>query len=284
MEKACIICHELKNESDFNDEHVIPDSLGGYYHTYKVCKACNSELGHKVDSRLVNNFLSQVCRERLEIKGKSGNIPRPLTGTFTLSDDPTQKVKVKYEAGKLQPILITKVEDTPTGYKLSVDETHLNEAYAIIEKKNKKLGKLGKAVRTELKSQERTFPLLTNSFTIDFNGLQMGLLKIAYEFTIDEIPSYYEDETAIQISKILKTNDLTFPNIEFLTPVLLDKTQPALLENFIDIKDACKHYLFLYQFKNDALYCCVNLFDTYFLIIKMSEKMYFKALRIHPWN
>lgn len=53
MENRCIICRE---ETDsFSDEHVIPDTLGGYYHIYTVCKDCNSDLGSDVDSKLVNH-------------------------------------------------------------------------------------------------------------------------------------------------------------------------------------------------------------------------------------
>jgi len=62
---TCIICR--KETNDFSDEHVIPDSLGGYYHIYSVCKTCNSDLGSNVDSDLVNHKFSDFQRYLLGI-------------------------------------------------------------------------------------------------------------------------------------------------------------------------------------------------------------------------
>ena len=68
--ETCIICRKEKENKEFSDEHVIPDSLGGVYHIYNVCKECNSRLGDKIDIHLVNNIFSIIKREQLGIKGK----------------------------------------------------------------------------------------------------------------------------------------------------------------------------------------------------------------------
>ena len=41
----CIICKNPKDEKDFNEEHVFPDSIGGEYKIHNVCKDCNGHLG-----------------------------------------------------------------------------------------------------------------------------------------------------------------------------------------------------------------------------------------------
>lgn len=46
----CIICRIDKNIELFNDEHVTPDSLRGYYHIRNVCMDCNSRMGEEVDA------------------------------------------------------------------------------------------------------------------------------------------------------------------------------------------------------------------------------------------
>lgn len=76
----CIVCR--KDKEDMSDEHVIPDSLGGFYHIYSVCKPCNSELGEKVDSPLVNHKLTELYRFAQEIEGKTGKVPNPFSGIF----------------------------------------------------------------------------------------------------------------------------------------------------------------------------------------------------------
>ncbi|HLC14600.1 MAG TPA: HNH endonuclease, partial [Thermodesulfovibrionia bacterium] len=60
--KKCIYCRELKEESEFSLEHVIPQFLGGAYSSLDfkirdVCKVCNSNLGLFVDAGFEKNFL-----------------------------------------------------------------------------------------------------------------------------------------------------------------------------------------------------------------------------------
>lgn len=75
----CIICRKENDNS--SDEHVIPEAINGYYHIYDVCKDCNSRLGTDVDSTLLNHSFIEFQRFLLELKGKKGNIPNPLSGT-----------------------------------------------------------------------------------------------------------------------------------------------------------------------------------------------------------
>ena len=45
-----------------NDEHVIPDSLGGYYHIYNVCVVCNGNTGSLVDTHLTNHKFAEFLQ------------------------------------------------------------------------------------------------------------------------------------------------------------------------------------------------------------------------------
>ena len=115
--KECIICRTKKETDKFNDEHVIPDSLGGYYHIDTVCIDCNSNLGTRVDSKLVNHKFADFQRYILGIKGKSGGIPNPFSGTHSFSDKPEQKVQVRLDSdNKVIPYIIPVVKLTVRQY------------------------------------------------------------------------------------------------------------------------------------------------------------------------
>ena len=64
---TCIICH--RNQVEASDEHIIPKALGGYMHTWKVCKECNSIMGHKVDSLITTQYLFPSSPGKVPIKG-----------------------------------------------------------------------------------------------------------------------------------------------------------------------------------------------------------------------
>lgn len=56
----CIICREKKD--NLSDEHVIPDSIQGYYHIYNVCYDCNLKMGKFVDPKITNHKFIELQR------------------------------------------------------------------------------------------------------------------------------------------------------------------------------------------------------------------------------
>ncbi|WP_109429067.1 HNH endonuclease [Acinetobacter baumannii] len=90
---TCIICRNEKVYTERSDEHVIPDSLNGYYHIYNVCKSCNSNMGSNVDGVLLNHKITQLYRFSEQIKGKSGNLPNPFKETRGIKDQPETKIR-----------------------------------------------------------------------------------------------------------------------------------------------------------------------------------------------
>ena len=272
--KTCIICRVKKN--DFNDEHVIPDSIGGYYHINSVCTTCNSNLGVRIDSTLTNHHLIEWARFVFSIKGKKGTVPNPLRGNSTLENNPDQRVNVEVIDGKFSARYIPNVPE----YKSGVFPNPLTISG---DKRDEK--KLEKIVETILARQNIDEGLVTitksirskksriqTPFVIDTHRFKAGILKIAYEFAVDQIPDYFEDAQAKNISEILFKADFTklTKNVAFYGNGF-DKTILIPFEHLIEFEND-NHYLVLHS-NEDGLFCLVNLFSTFSIMIKLSEKV-----------
>ncbi len=108
--KQCIICRELRD--DFTDEHVIPDSINGYYHIYSLCSRCNNKMGSEVDNKLTNHKFIEFQRQVLGIRGKRGTVPDPLKGTYSLKENPSQKIVLKLDSNGYPPDMELKATET----------------------------------------------------------------------------------------------------------------------------------------------------------------------------
>ena len=284
--KYCIICRELKDNSndekdvndgkkdDFNDEHVIPDAIQGYYHIRSVCRKCNSFLGANVDNKLTNHKFIELQRYLLHIKGKSGQIPNPFSGTYHLKDEPTEKVKLEVGPDNIfVPRFIPQFDTTTRSDKveLVLDKRDRHLADDIFNKFLKRKGFSKENLKIEERSETVEKPTIVMELKIDFEQYKLGLLKIAYEFTIDQIEKYYDDPIAIHISKILKTADLEkMKNGVTFFGSGLDKSILKPVNNFIDFENN-NHYLVLINIPGNGLICIVNLFNTFSLGILMSN-------------
>jgi hypothetical protein len=74
----CIICLEIFDHNQSTEEHVFPESIGGRWSIWDLCKPCNDRLGENADADLVNDFWIQIDRQRLRLPGKDGRIPNPF--------------------------------------------------------------------------------------------------------------------------------------------------------------------------------------------------------------
>ena len=240
--KKCIICRKEKEQKEFSDEHVIPDSIGGYYHIYTVCKTCNSEMGSKVDSKLVNHYFTSFLRYELNIKGKTGDIPNPFNGTHILENDKETKIKLLLdENGIPKPYLLPKIKTTTKGnikrIDISVDKNDKNKIPDIIKKiqKREKINQ-DTQINTE---EEPTFiefiPNIKMQKQLDIREFKIALLKIAYEYAVDSIDGYFEDAQAKIISKFLLETD--FNKIDnFFIGSGFEKEIIKPLENLFDFE------------------------------------------------
>lgn len=205
----CIICRNDKE--DMSDEHVIPDSMGGFYHIFNVCKTCNSRMGEKVDSPLVNHKLTELYRFAQEIEGKSGSIPNPFSGIFMEEGNPKVKARVDVnKEGKLEvlyhPVIKLK-EDAGVvqSIEIAVDSKDEGMIDGILQKIIKRKGISESAIVKGERRREIRTGGVGGRWEIDILKFKIGLLKIAYEFAVDSIPDFFTDPDAIKISEILTT-------------------------------------------------------------------------------
>ena len=276
--KECIICRKEKSDNKFNDEHVIPDSIQGYYHINSVCQNCNSKLGTAIDSTITNHNFSKFQRFLLNIKGKKGKIPNPFEGTHVLKNDPNQKVHLKVDKeGKLKPYILPSIPDLKSvnfgdSFTVLVDKEDENKIDNIIDKIAERNGIPRENIKVFRQEVKKEKPAIKIDLGIDIKNFKMGLLKIAYEFCVDSIPEYYSDEKAILISEILKdVNFSKLENAELFIGSGFENIIPHKISQIINVKGK-NHYLILFSVKRYGLICFIKLFNMFSIIVKMSEK------------
>lgn len=272
----CIICRQ--DNVELSDEHVIPDALGGHYHIYKVCKVCNSNLGEAVDTHLTNHLFIQFARNKHRLEGKKHHIPNPLVGPGILNDG--TKVRVEEdENGVLYPYVIPKSPQIDENGVLNISVDAKDEALVgkMISKFLKRNGyddcqSLSKNV------QKIDHPWVKMQFNVDLKYYNIGLLKIAYEFTVDKIPNYYNDPKALKYSQIIydvayNKNFNQLGDVEFLGNGIQNASM-TLLEDFIDASKTDRHILMLMNV-DGKLHCLIKLFESTFCqMICMSDQEY----------
>lgn len=275
--KNCIICRKKTN--DFSDEHVIPDSLGGYYHIYTVCKQCNSNLGSNVDSDLVNHKFSDFQRYLLGIKGKSGKIPNPFSGTHSFTNNSGQKVQVRLDDDKKAvPYIIPSVNQRENNgivdsINIVVDATDEHKLDGIIKKRAKRIGVPYERILVGNKIvQSAPCPEINIPLSIDLHDFKLGLLKIAYEFAVDSIPEYYDDIMAIDISKVLHSanHERSTDFVKIGSGFQHEIMKP--FESLLDFESE-KHYLILVNL-NENLVCFIKLHKLFTVGVVLSENGY----------
>ncbi|WP_416197568.1 MAG: HNH endonuclease [Sporanaerobacter sp.] len=202
--KICIICRKSKSKSEFNIEHIIPESIGNKNLIIdSVCKECNSELGKKVDCEITNNIISQLDRFINNIKGKSGKIPNPFRKGVTLDG------RIVYCDDNLKPTLVPKVVFNKETGEYNILTSSMSEAIEIINKKFKRAGKsqLTNQQIKDLRDQaeiKKERPTIRMSTSVDLYKIQMEFIKIAYEFMYYLVgQDYLKDEQGKRLAKIL---------------------------------------------------------------------------------
>lgn len=272
----CIICRQ--NKDDMTDEHVIPDSLGGYYHIHNVCKSCNSLLGGRVDSKLVNHYFSQWMRFLNNLKGKSSSVPNPFRCMHHIKGNPEKKVQLRIDkSGKSKLFLMPEVsyqmnaQGVIEQFEVSVDNSQRNKIQGVVDKISQKLGKSSFVVDVEnLSSNIIHEPMVSGSAVVDFKEFRIGLLKIAYEFAVDSLPAYYVTESAVSISNALLSGKLDGLSDEVFIGTGFDSNVKNIFDFILDFSSK-KHYLVLITIKGKGLVCFVYLYGTFSIGIALSE-------------
>ena len=276
MEK-CIICR--RNRVEFSDEHVIPDSLGGYYHIYTVCKNCNSNLGSYVDEPLINHKFMEFQRFLNEIRGKKGKIPNPFDGTHHYKDNPDLKVKLLADSGgQLKPYIIPNIPEVKSineNFSIVLDKADEKNIEDILTKICNRNGIPREKVAINKRESVEENNYIEISWSIDLEKFKIGLLKIAYEFATDTIKGYYlHDIYAKTISTILYY--AKYEKIQELGLMIGSGIDNRVVETFANVLDfdSNNHYLIIFSERELGLLCFINLFNTFFIGVRLSKKHY----------
>lgn len=270
----CIICHA--DDVVLSDEHVIPEAIGGYLHSYKVCKICNSNLGSQVDRYLLDHFFMVAARQEHHLKGYSNTVPHPLTGDGVL--DTGEKIQVEEVDGMLiTHLLPSKPEVSTDGrqVKIIVDK---NDEKLIPKIQNKVFKKLGiddgsYRIESNIEVHEISHPIVKMQRIIDLKNYKIGLLKIAYEFCVEQIPEYENDPKGKLYANILYEGNLDRIDEAIIDGRLFYDPYDSLLSLLIDYSKKKRHYIVLSNI-NGKLCCMVRLFDKFCQTIEMSDKAY----------
>jgi len=232
-----------------------------------------------VDTHLINNKFGELYRSRYNLKGKTGNIPNPLGGTFTNEEDPEIKATYKRKKdGSYEPYFMPHsklIEDNKgnvIGLTLSLDESDLDQQESILKKiLDRNNLKESDIVKTETKKVENE-SAYKSTWSMNFENMKIGALKIAYEFAVDSINGYFHDETAIKISQILLQGDIKasakYVNIgNGLNEEIIKPFEP-----YIDMEKN-RHLLILTK-NHNSLFCLVRINGVYTIGVTLSKKSY----------
>lgn len=283
MEKKgkCIICREENVE--MSDEHVFPEAIKGHYHVYNVCKVCNSKMGEHVDTLLTNHFFIQAYRFSHKMKGKKGELPNPFSSVGVLENG--EKCRLDLNDGHLVPFVLPEFSEvnTETGnISFSIDASQEKEIDKIVEKivKRNFPNKKPQLNKSERVIQQIENPCITISQKIDISDFKMALLKIAYEFTTDNIPEYFNDAEAVKISNVLHSCDCKrLDEISFYGNGFYIEDNDIIdniLGDYIDCKKETRHIALLMSFRQSTI-CFVRIANIFCVGVKMSEQIYKEA-------
>lgn len=270
----CIICHQ--DNVTLSDEHIIPDSMGGYIHCYNVCKDCNSKLGEQVDKHLMNHFFIQGARHNHHLKGKKDAIPNPLLGDAVLKTG--EKVRVEEVNGVITPHLLPTapvISDDNRSFHVVLDKRDEKLIPSIAQKMYKKMGiKPGEfKIVSQREEHQLIQPVIEKQSIIDLKKFKIGILKIAYESCVQLFPEYENDPNGQLYAEILRTADLDrLDEVPFIGDGFQDPFE-LLLSKFLDYSNKKRHYIIFFTYGNE-LYCIVKLFDMFNQCLKMSSNSY----------
>lgn len=270
----CIICHQ--DNVTLSDEHIIPDSMGGYIHCYNVCKDCNSKLGEQVDKHLMNHFFIQGARHNHHLKGKKDAIPNPLLGDAVLKTG--EKVRVEEVNGVITPHLLPTapvISDDNRSFHVVLDKRDEKLIPSIAQKMYKKMGlKPGEfKIVSQREEHQLIQPVIEKQSIIDLKKFKIGILKIAYESCVQLFPEYENDPNGQLYAEILRTADLDrLDEVPFIGDGFQDPFE-LHLSKFLDYSNKKRHYIIFFTYGNE-LYCIVKLFDMFNQCLKMSSNSY----------
>lgn len=276
----CIICKEEKVDSEFTDEHVFADSIGGTLILSNVCKDCNDKLGRHIDAKLVNHLLIQFVRLTLKIPSKSGKVPNPLENGV-LRSDPDQQVKyffdntgVPQELYMVPKVAKTTREDGSEEVHMVIDVKDRDKLPTMINKMLRRKGLpeiSAEEIEKHIKTSTDHTPTMEISRSIDLVDYKRGILKIAYELAYYWLgENYLNDPVGEEIRRCITdyTNKEWFKKYKIRETINLTGKKP-MLQLWTD--ETSSHISFV-KASDGKIVIYIRVFDVFEANIVVSEK------------
>ncbi len=278
--KTCIFCLREKADTDFNKEHVFPESIGGSLTINDVCTTCNSYLGRCVDNHLVDHLFIKSERMTHQLSSKGRSIPNPFG--IGIMDDGT---KVQFTPGEngnnklyiLPKKIDKKEESSKVTLNIRLSEEKKDELLSITNKIRKRMG-LPKWRKEDLYKHTTTThtkiinPEVTLDFFYDDIEYRRAILKIAYELGYywfgDE---FLNNEDAELIRQCIMHDE---PSVKWyekfqLRPVIGRASDFSVYDCWSDAKDS--HIAYVSPL-GGRVYCFIKIFDVFAAFIPLSSK------------
>jgi hypothetical protein len=277
----CIFCSEERPPSR---EHVFPLAIGGTITTSRVCEACNSTLGSRVDAAL-NDFLPiRTRRAQLGLAGHGREPPSQfeiLLGDQKLVGPAANRIRTTFNkaTGKLDIRQLHHATDVilPDGRKarqVTLDRRDKDQIPKIIQRERKRHGfpPLSKEALA-VEAQKFTVnvienPLVQVTISVSFAYLRHAMMKIAYELAFLWLGEFYlDDPLAVELRKAICKEDLT--STDGLAGYV-GEAEPCTAFRFWTPHEA--HHLAFASVVMGVIVVSVRVFDVYAAVIVVSRE------------
>lgn len=248
-----------ETEEEFNNEHIIPDALGGANSfTIEVSESMNQKANVLIDVPFLNETSIAKPKTDCEIKSRSGG-----TSSYSVEGqyaDGTGVTVTEHSDGEQvimpdEPVVESK-EVKPDG------ALHKTVKVVIGDSDPRKRDLMAKISKTESEDEviskvESEIPgTIAAHFDIDQTALLRGFAKIAFGATIFNFPEWAKTSIANEYRSIFSDSwDPTKWNVKWQW---LDHTDEKYI--LIPKVDECSHAVVLYGTPSGLLLCAVSLF------------------------
>lgn len=284
--KQCIICKQLKEENEFNKEHIIPESIGGSLTIKDVCKECNSKLGNTIDKEITKDFLikGELVTRRIENKNQKEKVLFPK-----LINKTNSKIKltakrnlqtgkfVRYESNTAL------TESKPNYFTITYDSSkteqeNLKEITKLFKTKyNKTLNNQeSEYILDSIKNKSK--PHEENEFIvnekINFIKLSKEFIKIGYETAYYILGNPYLNDPCGQtlLESLIKKDSPILSKYAERGLNLIGNPECKKIFNDLELltQKPLLHLIFIFRDKN-KIYIHINLFNTISNTILITE-------------
>lgn len=269
IKRICIVCRGLKDK--FNEEHIIPKSIGGNLVINSICYDCNKAMGDNIDTPFVNHKQILLHRHNYQLHRDGRKIKNPFSGRHVTENGETVIVQIDgagFFYNYIPQMHFIQTENGVVG-KLTIGEKLFKSDEKLIKKYSDEFEKTtGMPVSFHTIKRYEEPNQITITITSENNDFIFGCVKIAYESAVTCIPTYYFDELAIVYSKMLVTGRLNKDYVEYINP----KDVPIeILTNKLNQNSAINNFhcaIAITNIENIGLLAYLKIFDMkYWLVL-----------------